>query len=225
MFFFFKPKHDKQKPETQPKTKIEAFWRWFEAHNKALLKLSAPVDPLFEELHQALRKVDSDLGFEISIGDKLPRELVISAGGHLKAFPMVEALVTQAPDLPDWDVMAFKPRRTLKGVTLPFTQFVRPEQCWFKPRLAETPLGLDIYMGGYCEELFPIFGQAAYFMLDVALGEYDVTTQIGMIEFYPLPTDPQAAGLLPLFDLADYVDDRALALEIESAGRGVEQSA
>lgn len=50
---------------------------------------------------------------------------------------------------------------------------------------------------GYSEEDRKTIGGAGFLLLDNALGEYAVETQVGFIEWRPLPDNPAAIGLRP----------------------------
>jgi hypothetical protein len=89
----------------------EKFWKWFLKNETKLLNFEADQEATFNNLSAALSSVDPDLTFEF--GPPMPkREFVISAGGIKRAFPAVVALAGAAPKLPNWQVTAFRPRRT-----------------------------------------------------------------------------------------------------------------
>ena len=91
------------------------FWTWFQANEDAYFKLDprdeSSRERLFDELSAQLEQVDPDLTFEFGPVVDGRRDFVISAAGIKRAFPAVESLAKQAPNLPHWRVIAFRPRR------------------------------------------------------------------------------------------------------------------
>jgi hypothetical protein len=67
-------------------------------------------------------------------------------------------------------------------------------------------VGIMLFFKDYSEDEEDIYGQIAYLMLDQALGEYDVETKVGFIEF----TSNESKyydGAFPLSALAKYFDE------------------
>ncbi|WP_163868730.1 hypothetical protein [Myxococcus eversor] len=69
-------------------------------------------------------------------------------------------------------------------------------------------VSLDLYIRGFVqgEGERERFAPAVYLMLDDTLGEYDVETKIGGIDFKALPESPEESGLRPLPELATVID-------------------
>jgi hypothetical protein len=187
----------------------ESFWSWFKDHDNAYFSL-APDDvvrrePLFDELSTELGKVNPDLTFEFGPLIDGKRDFVISAGGIKDAFPAVRELVAHAPALAHWRVIAFRPRRSPVS-TIEFQDVkLKPEQVRVRLAADGAKIGLTLLMPGYTEARGAEFGQAAYLLLDEALGEYDVETKVGFIGFEALPlTTP--ADTVPLSELSTSFD-------------------
>jgi len=67
-------------------------------------------------------------------------------------------------------------------------------------------VGIMLFFKDYSEDEEDIYGQIGYLMLDQALGEYDVETKVGFIEF----TSNESKyydGAFPLSALAEYFDE------------------
>ena len=86
------------------------FWRWFVAHKQAVATIQRGDEPIANELGRELKSVDADLVFETKVGEG-EHELIISADGLTRAFPAAKKLVAAAPAIPDWKVIAFRPRK------------------------------------------------------------------------------------------------------------------
>ncbi len=178
----------------------EAFWAWFTEHDELLFNFERDPDRVFPSLASALAAVAPDLTFEFGPQADGRRDFVISAGGIRSAFAAVEALAEAAPDLPRWNVVAFRPRRTsiigirLQGLT------VLPKQVECRLLADGGQLGICLYFDGYREQETRLWTQIGYLMLDQALGEYDVETKVGRIEFFPRHS-PSQADRFPLSEL------------------------
>ena len=178
-------------------TPEERFWRWFQKHSARLLQFDTDQERLFDELGAALRRVEEGLTFEFGPIREGRREFVVSADGLKKHFPAVRRLVAAAPPLSDWIITPFRPPASLNmiieygGVTL------GPEDVWFREEPDRDRVGLTLYVKGLTADNKPTLGSAGYILLDNALGEYAVETQVGFVEWRSLPQDPVAAGLRP----------------------------
>lgn len=81
---------------------IQEFWSWFQKNELGSNNLS--VDP--SELSQRLHKIDKRLVWEITSSSSEKQELAISANHHSDLFPVVEQIVSTAPDLKKWEVVS-----------------------------------------------------------------------------------------------------------------------
>ena len=162
------------------------FWKWFESNNEMLFSFEQNQEPIFNKLSEAMSQVNPELTFEFSpIRENGKREFVISAGGIKSAFPAVEKLFESAPELERWSFIKYRPRRnplndlTYEGKSISATEvhynLYNDED--------ENKVGIIIFLDGYNEEQHNIYGNLGYLFLDEALGEYDVETKLGFIEF------------------------------------------
>jgi hypothetical protein len=187
----------------------EAFWSWFKDHDDAYFSLApddaARREALFDELSTELGKINPDLTFEFGPLIDGKRDFVISAGGIKDAFPAVRELVAHAPALSHWRVIAFRPRRSPVS-TIEFQDVkLKPEQVRMRLARDGEKVGLTLLMPDYTEARGAEFGQAAYLLLDEALGEYDVETKVGFIEFEALPSTTPV-DTVPLSELSTAFD-------------------
>jgi hypothetical protein len=189
------------------------FWSWFVKRELALFNFD-PVqqderERLFDELASELRKIDPDLAFEF--GPKAPRrEFVISAGGIRRAFPAVISLVTAAPTLERWQVIAFRPRRTPNIVEFRGKR-VHPKDVHFSLLDNERPPGIYLFIPDFREDDADL-KQIGYLLLDETLGEYDVESRLGLIKM--LSPDSQTDGeRYQLAELAARFDQLVSQLE------------
>jgi hypothetical protein len=159
------------------------FWRWFQANEARVFDFEKDRDRIFDELEKELHKVHPNLTFEFgpNLGGK--REFVISADGIKGAFPAVTALADAAPTLPRWKIIKFRPRRYFQSpVTLNGLK-ISPEQVHFTIEPDNEKVSLTLFIEGYDPAERARYAGVVYLMLDQALGEYDVETKVGAIEF------------------------------------------
>ena len=187
----------------------EDFWTWFQAHESAYYALDPTNvierERLFDDLSAHLTEVNEELTFEFGPVIDGRRDFVVSAGGTKEAFPAVRDLVEHAPALAKWRVIAFRPRRSPVN-TIEFQDVsLDPEKVLVELVPDGDKIGLVVYMNHYTQARNTEFGQAAFLLLDEALGEYDVETKVGFIEFKATPPKVPA-GCVSMASLAEAFD-------------------
>lgn len=182
-----------------------AFWKWFTANDDRLFTFEKDRDGVFKDLTTELHRVDADLTFEFGPVESGRREFVVSAGGIRSAFPAVQKLVASAPSLPRWTVIAFRQRRpVLHDVTFENTT-VRVADVHFRAEPDGGRIALKVFIRGYKKTDHRDYEQAAYLLLDEALGEYTVETRIGYVSIAGA-TPAEFSSAHPLTELAKTVD-------------------
>ena len=193
-----------------------AFWHWFAGSERRFRDLSGPKsEALLEELHERLRLYCTDLYFEVGGAPEHPVELVISAGGNASAFACVRALVSAAPPLPAWTVIAFKQPHGFSFTTRHNGILLDPRRCMFQ-LLPERSQGgrhwLRIACPGYVASAAEDYAFAAWTALDRALGEGFVSEHILEIELCSIPRGPVPRAFQPLPVLATALLTRGVAV-------------
>ena len=97
---------------------------------------------------------------------------------------LLEALHASAPSLSRWIFIKFRPRRSAMTIQIGDLK-LEPTDIEVAVEADEEKAGFTVFVKGYNESLKTQFAQAAYIMLDQAIGEYDMETQVGFIEFKP----------------------------------------
>jgi hypothetical protein len=188
----------------------EKFWKWFLTHETTLLDFEAAQETTFDKLSAVLSSVDPDLTFEF--GPPMPkREFVISAGGIKRAFPAVVALAGAAPHLPNWKVIAFRPRRSPLNLIELGGIHVDPKQVQFSLLDNGKKTGVYLFIPGYAKDDIR-YGQIGYLLLDEALGEFDVESRLGLIKMLS-PSEVSDAARYPLDELPNLFDQLTARLE------------
>ncbi len=195
-------------------TTANEFWTWFAANEARFRNLAGPeaeTEALLDEILDHLHEFSDGLYFEIGGPADGPLELIITAEGDADFFPQVRDLVAQAPPIPGWKVIAFRPAMGFEYVIDCSGLEISPQDCWFEPMAsAEAPeqFGMRVVGPGYTEESQEDFAAAICQIIEVGLGEIAAADEIHYLEFGPLPADPEAEGYLELPALAAYLEWR-----------------
>jgi len=179
----------------------EQFWKWFESNSDSLMNLKRNHNKIIERLRSELSKVGESLTFEISSIEPHGRDFIISADGMPEYFPTVIRLAGTAPPMPGWRIIAF---RQPKGThfTLEFGGYkLSPDELWFTVKPNAHLLDVTFYVRGLARRNKESAMGATFIALDTALGEFDVETKIGRIDWKPAPRNPLKAGLRVFHEL------------------------
>jgi hypothetical protein len=168
----------------QPETPQQVFWRWFQANETRLFDFEKDQERVFDELQAQLHKVNSGLTFQFGPKEAGVREFVISADGIKDVFPVVISLADSAPHLSRWRVVKFRPRHGQGPISLNGLR-IAPEQVKFTIEPDGAKVGLTLFIDGYKKTEHDKYAGVVFLMLDQSLGEYDVETKIGFVEFRP----------------------------------------
>ena len=171
------------------KWKEEDFWNWFSEHEERLFSLdsgSEHFEKTIGEIGRKLALVNRDLEFELLLTANADgkKDFFISAGGVKDFFPAVEAMFQKAPTFEKWNIVKFKQRKQEVGeIRLGDKSF--DENTIFFALFDDEPgkVGVHLFFENFQESLFNIYGQVGFIFLDGLLGEYDVSTKVGQIDF------------------------------------------
>jgi len=163
----------------------EKFWNWFSDNEGRFYELTQESENLENEINEIsakLKKVNSDLAFELLL-EGVKKRFFISAGGIKDVFPVVEKMYEKAPELTKWDVVKFKQRKENFGELKIFGNSYNEDSIFFSLFNDDDKTGIYLYFDDFKEALYPVFGQIGFVILDSLLGEYDVATNVGEIDF------------------------------------------
>jgi len=178
------------------RTPAARFWKWFQKNESTLFRLESAQDRIFTTLVGQILRVNRNLVFEFGPEIDGKREFVLSAGGFKNAFPAVLALADAAPHLSRWTITRFRPRRTEITEVQFNGRSMLPDAVMVAVRGGVPYIDIIMFLGGgeIDEETRRQFG---FLFLDQALGEFDVATYVGKVEFKPR-SDPSPAGKIPI---------------------------
>lgn len=188
-----------------PTTGLEQeFWAWFAENEQDLFEFEKHQQGVFDELREALRRVNPNLTFEFGPVEGGRRDFVISADGIRSAFPAVASLHDAAPELPRWRFVKFRPRRRDILSVVYGGRALDPEGLRFTVEPEGGKAGVTVYLPGLKPKEGPHLLGMVFLMLDQALGEFDVETKVGSIEVEHIESAP--AHAVPISELPALFD-------------------
>ena len=183
----------------------DIFWTWFQDHSDELYEFENNQDQLFDQLTAELNKIDENLTFVFGGSqDDDTRDFIISAGGITSSFDAVENLCNVAPNMKSWVIIAFRPRIGADLRIMFDTIEMDGQLMKFTYKPAGDVVDIKLFVPNY-DSSDDRYISAAFIMLDNALGEYDVETKIGEIEFLSVPND--TTNLLSFSEIPNVVDN------------------
>lgn len=181
----------------------QLFWRWFSKNADSYFHFENNQNALFSKLKAELEKINSNLTFEFSpILPQGDRELVISADGVKSAFPAVQDLVKQAPQLKGWKIIAFRqPHPQITQISFDGLT-INLDDVFFNYEKNDGRLGLDLYLRNFSESA--AWTNAVFILLDNILGEYDAEMLLSYIRKNTLRDDLKDSQL-NIYELSSVV--------------------
>lgn len=177
------------------------FWKWF-VQNADALHAEPDLRKVMERISDELAKVDKGVFAEIgSDGDE--RLLVMSVDGDKKLFPVVERLYAARPKIEGWKIVAFRQRDKDLTVIEMSGRKLDPKAMKFVAERKAELLDVTIYIPGFTSA--KEFGSILFIALDHTVGEYDMETRIGGIDWAKLESAPPDAR--PLSELPKLIDE------------------
>ncbi len=193
------------------KDPIEDFWNWFEGEQEIIfhhLDDKQRQAGLITKVTTKLKQIDKGLTVQMSpVRDNGKRELEISAEGVKELFPKVTEVVTAAPEVTNWNIMAFRqpfPKEDLGEIKINMGEFsLSCDDMFFIACEEDGHFGIELYIQNFEEAGH--FYQVGYLMLDAVLGEYHTTWSLDFIEWFPLEKGDKEQ-MRPLVELRDVVE-------------------
>jgi len=185
----------------------EIFWNWFEQRQLSYFELNEnEQEQLFDDLSDKLRSFDDNLTFEFSgVKENGKREFILSANGMRKSFPLVFQLHETAPNFPNWEIIALKPRfESPKDMRLGINgKDFGVEDIFLDWKKIGNALSVQVHLRADVPN--DMLLQIGFIFLDLVLGEYDVATKLGNIDFKILE-ESELASLINILELPAIVD-------------------
>lgn len=189
------------------KEKEEDFWNWFSSNQERIYKFENNREEVFDELQGKLIEIDSNLVFEFGeIQKDSTRELIISADGIVASFPAVIKLVEKAPKFKKLQIKAFRQRNSGDYFSIVYDDSLKIayDDIYFRYTKNSGKLDIELNIRNYRESAD--MNNATYILLDGLIGEYDMETKIGGIEWKKLE-ETKKDSLYKIIQLRKFVDD------------------
>lgn len=180
--------------------KIEKFWSWFTENQEEISLVQTGTEPIANKLSYLLNEIDPNITWEMNTGDNIPQELVISADGIKKSFPVVINIVDSAPSDLNWKIIAFRQKTDFESIKFNEKEF-SVNSIYFSFLKNKDKYDLDIYIEDYTNE-YP--NTVVFLFLDSLLGEYVVETKIGEIEIHTLDVR-NLDEYIPIKNISDFI--------------------
>jgi hypothetical protein len=188
---------------------VQNFWDWFQGRFNDFNDLTNTDQSFWNLAGRRLQRLNKHLRFELSEPDETDREFIVTAQGHIEAFPMADALIAHAPRLPGWEFIALKQP---KGFDFTFTYegiAFEPRTMWFgvlgrasRPHDIGLRIGLPNFASASERQSF----NAVAIILETALGERAAALDIQHLDVSALPDRPDAKGWIELHKLPKYIE-------------------
>jgi len=188
------------------------FWRWFEEHQEHYYRLADENRSLLLDLLlNRLQDIHHELYIEINPPTaERAAQFIITVEGDISQFEKVEEVVMQAPQIHNWEIIAFKPgegfdlKLDFKGLKF------NPHNLWFFPiEHPQTVEQIGILVGTpvYDTDKHVDLLWATELLLQSCLGEKSAAMPIDYINAIPLPDQP-ADYLQPFTQIQEYIEAR-----------------
>ncbi len=190
------------------KSKEQEFWEWFSVNEVQLFEAKNDQDVIIMELASRLKKINKGLTFELGGILNGKRIFAISADGVKAVFPFVIKLFNEPKLLTKWIVVPFRQRlKSIERMKIKFGDIsIDCSDIFFVAKQEESLISLDIYVKGI-EDITSNVANAIYIILDSAIGEYDVETKVGRVNFLPGSNLKNVENAMSLIKLPEKINE------------------
>ena len=160
---------------------VDDFWYWFEHEHGTLLAPETRADRE-EALAYWLGRIDPGLSYVLDTSGRR-NVLTLSADGDVNLFRRVELMVEAAPKVKGWKYVAFRQKtRELTPVAVD-PVVLDPATTHFDLYRDTGKIGVVLYIPDFDPDLKEAYRVAAMRLMSQAVGEWDVGTEIGFVDF------------------------------------------
>jgi hypothetical protein len=182
--------------------KEQQFWDWF-LTNKVELEqfISSGSDDyyLYHKMISELKNYNENVVAELTMNVSNKYVLIITCDGKRDGIGYVETLYDKAPAIENWVIQKFRSpghvrELNYQGLT------VKPSDIKIRYAISEHYYDLELFIKGYTES-DQRYMSLAFLYLDHLVGEYNVMTRIGTIDFKKLSLFTKTSGMITLEEL------------------------
>jgi hypothetical protein len=160
------------------------FWDWFVANEARIWNIEHNPDKVIRLVGEALDRVHPGLAFEIGMEvEDGKREFILSADGISSNIPKVESLYLTAPVFARWRIIKYRQRSAFGGKIRMADKEISAEDVRFQTFNDGEKVGILLMFDDFTEERRNQFASIGFLFLDKALGEQDVMTRVGFVDF------------------------------------------
>ena len=190
--------------------RIEKFWRYFVERRSDLEKLTTANDPVHDEVLAALHLVDPGLYFELCSESGL-NEFILTADGDAQLFPLVENVVSHAPRIDSWEIVALKPKRGFPETTQWERATIQIADVMVRPEFRKdtATLGLHLYVDGLDETNATEIHNGLLRAIDSGVGERRFAENVESTWVHPMSALLDRPDLFRLPQLDAYLDEQS----------------
>ena len=190
---------DSQTPE-------EKFWNWFDTNRERVqssLYISKDKinDALIEEIGKKVKGYNKAISWEMGQAQDGVWELILGCDGIKEGIPQVEKLVNSAPKLPNWRILKYRQPRPIENTNRIAYEglSINPDEImvYFEKNDETSKFDIAVFFKHY-SETDKRYMSCGFLYLDEILGEYNVMTKVGSIEFLELTESIDKSKLLSL---------------------------
>lgn len=195
------------------------FWKWFEKYEKEFYKVVKDNDDIesnfFDKVSVKLSGIVQGFFFLTGIGEDKVASLVISTGGNVSNFALVEELVAAAPQISRWRFTALIPEKNIEDASLEENGYTfNASNLYFLENSdPDFPDEIDISIthDELTEQNRSIINNGIFSFLDNYLGE--LTLAVVVDNIVVTGKDGLTNVPRPISELKDYLTARQQALE------------
>lgn len=185
---------------------IKSFWNTFELceSNYEWGKTPSDMDSLL--VTTALAKINPDISIECSL-QGAENILVITADGDSSLFPVVDAVVAQAPEIPAWKILALRPPKDFTAAATWRDYTVNLTDVYFKPIDAADGsfTGIEFVVRGLSKDDTASCYLALKSASETALGERRYVQAMKTTLIISMPADADISKYTPMTALDSYL--------------------
>ena len=181
-------------------------WDWFIENRPALenfINSNSKDYTLYNSLTEKLRLYSEDIFPEITINKEKQFVLVISCGGIRAGISSVNKLCDAAPDIPNCIIQKYRQPGYIKELNFNGLTF-SVNDIMINVNTDNAIFDIEMYIKGY-NSSDNRFGNLAFLYLDHFIGEFNVMTKIGAVEFKKLGIFTNKKKLISLEELKEII--------------------
>lgn len=186
-------------------TAEENFWNWFVENSRQIASIPDGNVEIGKELLKKIKSYNKNLTYEIVKGAS-GFEFVISCDGEREQIPFANILANTAPEIEGWKVVLFRRKKSINKKITHQGLEMAPDDILVEYTLYKDEIHLRLYIRNYYQGDDRYRALADKF-LERTLGEFDVMTKVGAIEYVADKSDMSDVEVISLAQLREVVQD------------------